>query len=732
MVRRAVEDLKSVGGSQGGRGGVLGEAGGADGGGGAAAASMDVRVRQTRHLLFLMLLRYVAVGVVASPFVIWTGAYTYAYLFRVDICASRVQGAHPGFLDGPGAPSSLGGFLIDHLGRASSRSATPLYGKEGEVAAIRAFVDGVPNRIGIVVGCNDSGKTAVMREVIAGAGSAARHSLHVDLASSPVTNVGAFVDLITSQLGVAYLGLRTLLTDASPFAGGEILVMKERQTVSDLKESLDVVTAALEEVARKPGAAKRPAPLLYLDGIGHNLEDWQGTRDGWEAVQMLIHWAMYVTKERELAHVVFGTTPSFLTRVLYSFKDIHSTVKLFDVLDLPWADASKYLDAQLDRAGLSDVVSTRQREEILSVVGGRVNDLNHAVEEIALLRGRRSDPAKPPAGAPAGGGASNATAHAHKLGPVMAALRNVTRHGRARVLDGLTTHDTPLSPRRGSARQQGGGRDADGGEEEEDPYLDPLKRKYSSLTALEGGDERRDVEGREWSPLQLWQTMQVLLQARGHAVCMHELRDSVFGGDMRPLQALLDAEILSCRQTTPDRGEKQEAALWSRWARRRFGAAADEGERDEGAGKGGGGARDSDPGAGVEQLHVRSLWVLPYSTLMKTVFSELLADPWLRGRMSALEAARARAERQERHARRRALLRLEHAEVDHLKDDLLKTLAVMAHGGHDDPTLAATSAKHADSMRRQILAKERAFLQRMAELDLEAARDAAPDDSNTP
>ena len=120
MVRRAVEDLKSVGGSQGGRGGVLGEAGGADGGGGAAAASMDVRVRQTRHLLFLMLLRYVAVGVVASPFVIWTGAYTYAYLFRVDICASREQGAHPGFLDGPGAPSSLGGFLIDHLGRRAA------------------------------------------------------------------------------------------------------------------------------------------------------------------------------------------------------------------------------------------------------------------------------------------------------------------------------------------------------------------------------------------------------------------------------------------------------------------------------------------------------------------------------------------------------------------------------------------------------------------------------------
>jgi len=708
-VRRAVGGLRAVGTREAG----------------ADLAPVDVRVRQTRHLLFLMLVRYLAVGVVASPFVIWTGAYTYAYLFRVNICASRVQDGHPGFLDGPGAASSLGGLLIDHLGRAS-RSATTLFGKENEVQAIRAFVDGVPNRIGFVVGCNDSGKTAVMREVIAGKGAPkARHTVHVDLASSPVTNVGAFVDLITSQLGVTYLGLRTLLTDASPFAGGEILVMKERQTVSDLKESLDVVTAALEEVARKPGAAKRPPPLLYFDGIGFNLEDWQGTRDGWEAVQMLVHWAMYVTKERELAHVVFGTTPSFVTRVLFTFKDIHSTVKLFDILDLPSADARKYLDTQLERVGLGafDVVSERQREEILKVVGGRVNDLNHAVEEILVLNERRTQkPPHPPVEASAGEGEGArdepyaASNHAHRHGPVMAALRNVTRHSRARVLDGLTTHASLQSTRR-VARGKSAGEEE---EEEEDPYLDPLKRKYSSLTALEGGDERRDEEARQWTPLQLWQTMKVILSARGHAVCMHELRDSVFEGDMRPLQALLDAEILSCRQTSPDRDEKREAAMWSQWARRRFGGQSGDAEGDDAAR----GTYDSHV---EQQLHVRSLWVLPYSTLMKTVLSELLADPWLRERMSALEVARAKTERAEKHARRRALLRLEHAEIDHLKDDLLKTEAVLARGGLDDATLGGASARHTDDMRRQILAKERNYLQRLEALDLESARDAGVD-----
>lgn len=46
---------------------------------------------------------------------------------------------------------------------------------------------------------------------------------------------------------------------------------------------------------------------------------------------MLLAWSVYVTKERQLAHVIFGTTPSFVSHVVYSFRDIHNNVNFIEV-----------------------------------------------------------------------------------------------------------------------------------------------------------------------------------------------------------------------------------------------------------------------------------------------------------------------------------------------------------------------------------------------------------------
>jgi hypothetical protein len=99
-------------------------------------------------------------------------------------------------------------------------------------------------------------------------------------------------------------------------------------------------------------------------------------------------------------------------------------------------------------------------------------------------------------------------------------------------------------------------------EEEDDEYLVPLRKRYSALKALDDGDKpskssslsnghhhHHNLQGVAWTPIQMWRTMLLITRAHQHGVPLgyFELRDSVFGGNPDTLQAMLDADILSCR-----------------------------------------------------------------------------------------------------------------------------------------------------------------------------------------
>ena len=82
-------------------------------------------------------------------------------------------------------------------------------------------------------------------------------------------------------------------------------------------------------------------------------------------------------------------------------------------------------------------------------------------------------------------------------------------------------------------------------EDEMDPYLDPLKAVYSEAQASQA--ELSDQDGdfsTSWTQLQLWHTLERLVESETLSVPFADLRDDVFDGDTTPLLELMNEDVL--------------------------------------------------------------------------------------------------------------------------------------------------------------------------------------------
>lgn len=158
-------------------------------------------------------------------------------------------------------------------------------------------------------------------------------------------------------------------------------------------------------------------------------------------------------------------------------------------------------------------ISAEDTELLLEVLGGRVCDIDKALESVTS-------------------GTSRSIPEA--LGMMVGNLR-------ARILASFTQmnpgKDTP-------ARTQARANEEDD-EDDDDEYLDPLKRKYSLLTSIAHGDDGKKPDSwHPWCPLKLWETMERIVESKGNAVPYHELCSSVFDGDESEVKALIENDIL--------------------------------------------------------------------------------------------------------------------------------------------------------------------------------------------
>ncbi|KAK3233604.1 hypothetical protein CYMTET_56110 [Cymbomonas tetramitiformis] len=297
------------------------------------------------------------------------------------------------------------------------------------------------------------------------------------------------------------------------------------------------------------------------------------TEEGREALQTLLAWAVHVTKERHLAHIILGTTPTFIPNVLYAFRDIQSCVRITEVGDLPLDSARTYIReraaelrsrqtdqatpgvtrrtaegvrADVDAAHIPELgrtsgrtsaedcdaqhigcashtedltdaprgcISADDTEILLEVLGGRVCDIDKALESV-----------------------TSGTSHS-----IPEALGMMVGNLRARILASFTQ----MNPGKDRPAHTHTRADEEDDEDDDDEYLDPLKRKYSLLTSIaHGDDELKPDSWHPWCPLKLWETMERLVVSKGNALPYHELCSSVFDGDESEMQALIENDIL--------------------------------------------------------------------------------------------------------------------------------------------------------------------------------------------
>eukprot|EP00741_Cyanophora_paradoxa_P011328 tig00020554_g10941.t1 len=269
----------------------------------------------------------------------------------------------------------------EHLMRPRSlRELTHFFGRDEEMRTLQALFEQTPDRIMILTGPSDAGKSTLLNHVL----SKRPGAVKIDLRERPVSSVNDFVRFFNEQMAVKFLLFRSWVVDFLPISGGENLVVKEALNLQDFAISLQCVTAALERIAadnRRRGIS-RP-PVICIDEFNTLFGVVRSSPDGRDLVQSLLNWAVHVTKERHLAHVVIASSDAFIIEALDQFSGIHGRYRFFRLGDLPRARALEYVRMRIPTTSASDA------EMIVDAVGGRFMHLNNAINEVISGRSAR-------------------------------------------------------------------------------------------------------------------------------------------------------------------------------------------------------------------------------------------------------------------------------------------------------------------------------------------------------
>jgi len=444
--------------------------------------------------------RFALLSAATLPFTAWIACFAYDYAYRVEICRKSLgrRGPAAGDRASPGSPRDT------------------LVGREWELTEVACVLARPPAQIVVVAGGNEAGKSRFVAELLArerGRNSRARGVTHVQLAAL-VDSVSTFAGVLVDAFDLRWLRLRHALVDVLPFAGSEILVMKERFSDRDLVQGLGVITDALKQHAARGGAP----PVIVIDGLGEGAGRWMGTPDGRRLLQRFLQWCVYATKERGLAHVVLTGNEQLVLSLADQHRATRGHVKVVGLGALQEKDAAVIVRRDLPDASEDEV------GRILAVFGGFVHDVLGASRDIRQGLQREGAEA-----AEAGDEWRKAVVDEiisarfqQQVERVIAAFAK----GREHNCDIARDHE-------GACPESG-----------MDPYLDPLKSIYSEAQASQIGGGVEGDEPDTWTQLQLWKTLRCLVSAPQMAVSISELRDGIFDGNEGPILELMQEDVL--------------------------------------------------------------------------------------------------------------------------------------------------------------------------------------------
>ena len=460
--------------------------------------------------------RFGLLSVATLPFTVWIAFFTYDYVYRVDICREALTKKDDELTrqNGDGAAESNGG--------------GGLLGRDKELAEVSNLLGQDPSQIIVIAGGNEAGKSRFVSELLRdGAGkskgkskndalhclSADRGVTYVQLAQL-VDSLSSFTHVLVHAFDLRWLRLRHALVDVLPFAGSEILVMKERFGDRDLATGLLVVTEALKRnVEDNP---TKPRPVIVIDGLGEGHGSWMGSSEGQMLAQRLMQWCVYVTKERRLAHVVLTGNEQLVLSLTDQNRITRGHVKVVGLGDLKMEDAGKIILSEIPDA------SDEETKSITGVFGGFIHDVKGVSRDIQYRLAQEN--------------VKSNEQRKHVFQDVI----------KARFQQQVERVVAAFAQAKERDDSDGNGRGSDADEDEMDPYLDPLKSIYSEAQASQndGGEDPEGSEDVGWTQLQLWQTILRIVGSPEKAVSFSELRDEIFDGDKTGLMDLMREDVL--------------------------------------------------------------------------------------------------------------------------------------------------------------------------------------------
>jgi len=454
--------------------------------------------------------RFGLLSAFSLPFVIWLTTFTYDYAYRVEICQAAI-GQH------------------DEDLLQLSKDSGEFLGREKELDETRSLLDEAPSEIIVIAGKNEAGKTCFLRELLKDHTTHRHGVTHIQLAHL-VDSISSFTHVFVNAFDLRWLQLRHMLVDVLPFAGSEILVMKERFSSRDLRACLGVITDALKRNAKEH--PDKPRPVIVVDGLGEFPRRWMDSEEGKQLARQFFQWSIFITKERRLAHILLTGSEQLVMSLSDQNRASRGHVRVIGLGDLDLDDAALIVRSELPDATDDEI------ERITNVFGGFIHDVKSASRDI-----------------------HHRIAHGGKK------VSKVGSKKRKEVVDDVIKARFQQQLERvvaafAAAREENSSNDDkenEGGpddDEDDDPYLGHFKSTYSAAHDSEPsiGDKSSDDHYASWTQLQLWQTLKMLVDSPDNSVSFSELRDDVFGGEKTPILDLMMDDILSFEVRASDSG----------------------------------------------------------------------------------------------------------------------------------------------------------------------------------
>ena len=475
--------------------------------------------------------RFILLSLITVPFAVWISSYSHAYLTRTSIVQDTIES---------GSRS---------LGNYSWKSKDKSFGHSKELLAIQQRLQGNPSEFIIVAGPNDCGKEYFLRELL----HARKLVKKLDMGSNTTSTLSGLVEQVVDTFGCRWLDFRSALVDVLPFAGGEILVMKERFSERDLLTSLNAVRCALTNIKVKQtkqmqqeqgdndSSVRTQVPVIvlrYSDGNYHLHPE------GRHALRLLFNWAETI-RSQGLAHIILTGDQSLVFEVVDSHRELRNHSHYVGLRKLEKKEAYDLIMFQL-----GPTTPIEFCEKLFDVFGGTISDLMSITKEFKISGGdlnqfsivldRLIQRRLLEKSSLLSKTFSKAEDDAERRKEVRDAVLSEKRE---RIDMGLSLD--------GSNTQYSNSNSSNNDEDDDDDPLGHLKSAYSLLShdedMRESGDDNamNDNGDDAATPLQLWRSLRWMATAKRNSVPFSDLRDQVFNGQTAPILALINMGVLS-------------------------------------------------------------------------------------------------------------------------------------------------------------------------------------------